>query len=179
MRTYTFTVSEQGEAKYFTANLTDAEYVAIKVDTIKHRYNVYIDKGCEVDNESNYEDLVEWLNTVVLKKKILLPTEPEYKRHKLPDYIYWDSEGQYLYVDIDVPFETHTHWTCIMELKCIEWILSTFITAIFHCSRAKFKLPKTKKKEGKFVIELSYTYNSKINAIIEKRVKYEEVEILL
>lgn len=179
MRTYSITVSAQGEAKYFTANLTDAEYTAIKVDTIKHRYNVYIDKGHVVDNKSNYDELVKWLNEVRLTKKIYMPSKVEHRKVKLPDYIHWDSDGQYLYVDINVPFETHTHLTCIMELKCIEWILSTFPTAVFYCSRAKFKLPKSKIKDSCSLKEVSYSYMSSTNSIHEKSVTYEEIEIEL
>lgn len=179
MRTYSITVSAQGEAKYFTANLTDAEYTAIKVDTIKHRYDVYIDKGHIVDNKSNYDELVQWLDEVRLTKKVYLPSKPKHRKVKLPDYIHWNSEGQYLHIDIGVSFETHTHLTCIMELKCMEWILSTFPTAVFYCSRAKFKLPKSKIKDSCSLKEVSYSYMPSTNSIHEKSVTYEEIEIEL
>lgn len=179
MRTYSITVSAQGEAKYFTANLTDVEYTAIKVDTMKHRYDVYIDKGHVVDNKSNYEELVKWLDEVRLTKKVYIPSKPKHRMFKLPDYIHWNSDGQYLYVDINVPFEAHTHLTCIMELKCIEWILSTFPTAVFHCSRAKFKLPKSKIKDSCSLKEVNYSYMPSTNSIHENSVTYEEIEIEL
>lgn len=181
MKTYIFTVSEQGVSKNFMANLTIAEYTAIKADLHKCRYSVTASTVCmNTDNESNFKELVEWLATVKLYKKSMIPSDAKVRKIKLPRCVEWNGLGECLEINIGVPFDEHTHCSCVQEAAMILEILKKFPTAVFHHSRARFKLPKAKvKQDDGTIIEYSYQYSMRDKSIVEKTVIFEEVEFEL
>lgn len=140
---YTFTLTHSCaiEKKSFAAVLSDAEFKAIKADLHKVRYACGYVTGPKVDNESNFDELVEWLATTKLYKKETVK-DIEYKEQMLlPDGVYFS--GGCLEVCSGTQFESMNTEDSIEELEKCLWVLREFPGARYYKSRVKFKLPST------------------------------------
>lgn len=159
MKTYTFTLSHSCavENLSFAAILTDAEYVAVKTDLHKTRYSCRVSPGIPVTNtESNFKELVEWLATTVLYKKLRINIVLQDEEIPLPNGIYYNTDS-ILEVVSGKEFSSMTTEDCMDELERCIWILSEFPGATYNKSRVKFLLP-TKDEKGN---SINYTRSYK------------------
>jgi hypothetical protein len=184
MKTYTFTLSANGAdaSKTFVATLSESELAAIRTDINKVRYQVDIRAGnLEVDNKSNFKDLVEWLATTQLTRTEYILTKVTTEVVNLPDGITFHPEG-YLLVDIGKHYKEYTHEDCLLENSLCHWILETFKTSQYHTTRNTFTLPcnreeyANKSQTVKHVFSISKSGNKAIE--VTKRV-YKKVTHIL
>lgn len=154
---YTFTLTHPCaiEKKSFAAALSDAEFKAIKVDLHKARYACGYVTGPKVDNESNFDELVEWLATTMLYKKETVRLPESREKIPLPNGVYYMTD--HLEVCSGVQFESMNDEDSIDELEKCLWVLREFPGARYYKSRVKFKLPSTTEDGNTIKYEQEYS----------------------
>lgn len=142
-RVFTFTLNHPcaTEKKSFAAVLSASECTAIKADLHKVRYSVDYFTGPKVDNESNFEELVEWLATTKLYKRETVKLPESREEILLPNGVYYMTDC--LEVCSGTQFESMHTEDSIDELENCLWVLREFPGARYYKSRVKFKLPST------------------------------------
>lgn len=142
-RIYTFTLTHPRaiEDKSFAAVLSNAEFSSIRANLRKVRYSYSYVIGSKVDNESNLEELVEWLATTMLYKKATFRSLESEIEIPLPDGVYFNID--HLEVCSGIKFESMDDEDSIDELEKCLWVLRNFPGARYYKSRVKFKLPST------------------------------------
>ena len=184
MKTYIFTVSanDADSSKKFVATLSDKEFATIKADLTKVRYHVDIKGGnTEVDNTSNFRQLVEWLATTELVRTEYVLTKVTTQVYNLPDGITFHHDG-YLLVDIGKHYHDYTHEDCMLENSLCHWILENFKTSKYHTTRNTFTLPcnseefTNKRQTIKHIFSVSASGNKAIE--VTKRV-YKKITHIL
>lgn len=154
---YTFTLTHPCaiEEKSFAAVLSTAEFAAIRADLRKVRYSYKYVTGPKVDNESNFDELVEWLATTVLYKKETVKLPESKEEILLPDGVYYMTD--YLEVCSGTQFESMHTEDSIEELEKCLWVLREFPGARYYKSRVKFKLPSTTEDGNTIKYEQKYS----------------------
>lgn len=184
MKTYIFTLSANNadSSKKFVATLSEKELKDIKAYITKVRYHVDIVGGnTEVDNTSNFSQLVEWLATTQLTRTEYILTKVTTEVVNLPDGVTFHPEG-YLLVDIGKHYKDYTHEDCLLENSLCNWILETFDTSQYHTTRNTFTLPcnreeyANKRQTVKHIFSISKSGNKAIE--VTKRV-YKKITHIL
>lgn len=184
-RFITFTVSfaKSNVSVSTIARMSDTEFNKFAEFQENYKYDVKYTLLPELQDieAKNYSQLLEWLDNIKLYRYEYILHKVQTKVIHLPKGIVFNPIG-YLEICLDKPWDRLTHEDILREQQLREWILQTFPTSTYMCSRAKFSLPaKTEELIGKLeltknVISISPSGNCAIE--VTKRI-YKKEAILI
>lgn len=175
MKLYTFTLSANNadSSKAFTAFLTDDEYKSVIKDIRKYTSYTYdVMGGRDVENPSNYEELLDWLFCTRLTRTEYVHVDTKVKIIQLPKHISYSTEGC-LVVNIGKSYCDYTSQDVAKEVECFSWIVKTFKNVKYHKQRNTFILESTVEihKTQDLTVRHNITISPSGNQAVERTIR--------
>lgn len=175
MKTYTFTLSATGadSSKSFTAILTDEHLASIIKDIDRYtRYTYDVVGGREVDNPSNFDQVIMWLRNTTLTRTEYVHVDTKVKIIQLPKEVQYNTGG-YLTVNIGKPYSEYSTEDTAREVELFHWIVKTFKNVKYYKQRNTFVLEETVEEHTKndYVVRHNITITPSGNQAVERTIR--------